>query len=93
MGDFEVGDFVIVYAPPDSERDEFNAGWNLAMQQHDGNIGEIVGTGTGNDGNQDYKIRFDNGDHWWWDIKYMEALSGSQLSSVTDEEFNSVLEV
>lgn len=90
--DFKAGMSVVVRRPPTREaEDEFSGIWVGGMGKYDGETGTIrqVSPRKNYAGVKHYSIAFEDGVSFWWDERFMEPES---LTSVTDEEFDSVLE-
>lgn len=95
MDDFNIGDEVAVFAPEEYEdrfdRDLFGCGWAEGdMDEHIGQTGVIIDEGYF-EGFKAYKIRFFNGDIWWWDVRYMVSCVEPPEPTIPAEDFNAIL--
>ena len=93
--DYEIGDEVIVH---DVERTEdrenpevFNAGWDCDMEKHIGESGTVEVIGDMHNRRPTYLVRFADCETWWWDPVYMERISERDEVSLSDEDFDAIL--
>ena len=93
--EFEVGERIIVYIPDEEVRDDierFNAGWDEGMDEiANGTAAVILQAGEDRCGRPDYLLKFPNGDTWWWDPNFMDHAEPKCVSTVSDEDFDAVL--
>ena len=92
--EFEVGERVIVHVPDGDSRydtDIFNAGWDEDMNDYEGVTAEIIRIGEIHHGRNTYCVRFPEEDTWWWDPCFMDHLDDRTQVSVSDEDFDAVL--
>ena len=93
--EFEVDEQVIVQIPDKDVREDierFNAGWDEEMDFiEDGTVAVILQAGEDRCGRPDYLLQFPNGDTWWWDPNFLEHDEPKEASTVSDEDFDAVL--
>ena len=88
---------VLVFLPEDCDRhnyDDFNAGWAPDMDAMIGKTGTITrGPAAQDAGGFAYKIKFDNGDYWWWDERYMRPadIPEEPVIEIEMSEFEDIL--
>lgn len=93
--EFEAGEQVNVYIPDEEARkyiERFNAGWDERMNEiANGTVAVIIKDGKYRCGRPDYLLQFPNGDTWWWDPYFMDRAEPKCVSTVSDEDFDAVL--
>ena len=89
--DFDPGMNVIVHAPPIAERANFSGTWVEQMINFDGQVGVILPNEPvmNEDGIAHFKVKFNQGWSYWWDVRYMEP---ERSEDITDEEFDSIFD-
>ena len=97
MYEFSEGMRIVVFLPDDVDRyetDEFNAGWADGMEDYIDQEGTIIsGPHEASAGGFDYQIKFDDGETWWWDERYMRLadMPGDPVIEIDEDTFNEIL--